>query len=157
MSSLLSPPAVPSLMVARDAAVGAGGGGGGVASGGSYGPTIAALVIIAILTAASVAFGQFCVGWRRRRATYVRCGAHSIGAFVRLTRAGSCGCGGGGGGGAGASAGGAACYDVALPVKKSEKKGGDIESGAAAVEEVDGSDAPKVEEDDDVAASKASA
>ncbi|KAL5202212.1 hypothetical protein ABZP36_013164 [Zizania latifolia] len=145
MSSLLSPPAVPSLMVARDAAVGAAGGGGG-AAGGSYGPTIAALVIIAILTAASVAFGQLCVGWRRRRASYVRCGAHSIGAFVRLTRAGSCGC-----------AGGAACYDVALPVKKSEKKGGDIESGAAAVEEVDGSDAPKVEEDDDGAASKASA
>ncbi|KAF0922707.1 hypothetical protein E2562_001100 [Oryza meyeriana var. granulata] len=124
--SLLSPPSP--LMMARGAS-----NDGGAAMGGgcSYGPVIVALAIIATLTVASVAVGQLCVGRIKP--------SHGMGAFVKRKLRGCKG-------------GGEAAYGVAgLPEKK---KGGDVEN--ATVEEVEGSEPPQVEEDDDGSSSRAS-
>uniref|UniRef100_A0A0E0L2L3 Uncharacterized protein n=1 Tax=Oryza punctata TaxID=4537 RepID=A0A0E0L2L3_ORYPU len=100
--------------------------------GGSYGPVIMALAIIATLTVASVVVGQLCVGC----GTPIKPG-QGMGAFVKK-RLRTC------------RGGDKAAYDDSLP----EKKGEDVEN--ATVEEVERSEPPKVEEDDDGSSSQVS-
>ncbi|XP_015692997.1 uncharacterized protein LOC107304265 [Oryza brachyantha] len=129
MASFLSPPTP--LMMTRGVSHN---GGAATGIGGSYGSVIVALAIIATLTVASVAVGQLCV----RRYASIKPG-YGMGAFVKrkiYARRG----------------GGGATYDVALPEKKG---GGDVET-AIVMEEVEGSEPPQVEEDDEGGASRAS-
>uniref|UniRef100_A0A0D9ZZ91 Uncharacterized protein n=1 Tax=Oryza glumipatula TaxID=40148 RepID=A0A0D9ZZ91_9ORYZ len=100
--------------------------------GGSYGPVIVALAIIATLMVASVAVGQLCVG----RGTPIKPG-QGVGAFVKKRLRACIG-------------GNKAAYDDALPEKKEEN----VEN--ATVEEVEKSEPPKVEEDDDGSSSQVS-